>query len=552
MALFMGCKSRPELYVPADFEVIVVIDSIMGGIRHIAVNSNGDIYVKLKTPGHGANIALRDTDGDGRADIIKPFGKYKELGQYGTAMRIYNGYLYFSTELMIYRSKLIPGELLPSEETDTIVIDDHVPGMHEHNAKPVTFDDSGHIYVPFGGPSNACQENNRVPFSKGIDPCPLLENHAGVWRFDANKKNQTQKDGYKYATGLRSLLAFEWNRTDQKLYTVMHGRDDLLRLWPNKFNAWQSALLPAEEFLRVDEGSNAGWPYCYYDQLQQKKVLAPEYGGDGKIIGRCDTFNMPIIGFPAHWAPNDLYFYDGNQFPDHYKGGAFISFHGSTIRAPYPQSGYFIGFVPFKDGKFQDYEVFADGFAHVDPLVNVSDALYRPMGIAMGPDGSMYFAETEHGRIWRVKYKGNKKSFGEKELAAMVSRKSASNIRDPDEINDNLDKDVKTDVGEKGYTIYCGACHQKNGMGASGRFPTLVSDWVSGDKAKLINVLLQGLEGDIMVNKEIMNGTMPKHDFLKDENIADILTYIRRSFGNNADAVTVKEVTAERKKLITQ
>lgn len=551
LCIAAGCKT--ELYVPDDFEVTVVVDSLSGGARHIAVNDNGDIYVKLVVPGHGANVALRDTNKDGRADIIKTFGTYKEHGRYGTAMRIYQGYLYYSTELEIFRSKLIPGQLLPEAHFDTIVIDDHAHGLHEHNAKPITFDESGHIYVPFGGPSNACQEHNRAPFSLGMDPCPLLEDHAGVWRFDAHKKKQTQKDGYKYASGLRSLLAIEWNEVDHKLYTVMHGRDDLLRLWPNKFNAWQSAVLPSEEFLRIDEGSHAGWPYCYYDQMQGKKVLAPEYGGDGKIIGRCDTFNDPIIGFPGHWAPNDIFFYNGEQFPDHYKHGAFISFHGATNRAPYPQSGYFIGFVPYKDGKFEkEAEVFADGFAGVDPIVNVSDAVYRPMGIAMGPDGSMYFAETEKGRIWRVRFKGNKKTFGKQQLASMVKRKLESHIRTPHEINDNLDKDIKSEVvaGEKAYTVYCGACHQKNGMGASGRFPTLASDWVSGDKIRLIHTVLQGVEGDIIVNNEKFNGTMPKHDFLKDEDVAMILTYIRKSFGNQADAVSVAEVKAERDKLI--
>lgn len=553
IVLLAKCKAPlTELYVPEDFEVTVVVDSLPGGSRHIAVNENGDIYVKLMVPGHGANVALRDTNGDGRADIIKTFGSYKELGRYGTAMRIYEGYLYYSTELMIYRSKLIPGQLLPEEQFDTIVIDDHEHGLHEHNAKPITFDHEGHIFVPFGGPSNACQVNNRTPFSPGIDPCPLLENHAGIWRFDANKKNQTQKDGYKYATGLRSLLAIEWNDVDDRLYTVMHGRDDLLRLWPNKFSPWQSALLPSEEFLRVDEGSNSGWPYCYYDQMQGKKVLAPEYGGDGKIIGRCDTFNNPIIGFPGHWAPNDLFFYKGDQFPDRYKNGAFIAFHGATNRAPYPQSGYFIGFVPFHEGVFdKEVEVFADGFARVDPIVSVSDAVYRPMGIAMGPDGSMYFAETEKGRIWHVKYKGDKKTFGQPQLASMELRKSATNIRTPDINLDNLDRNdtAMTKVGEKLYTVYCGACHQPNGMGASGRFPTLASDWVAGDKTRLIQTVLQGVEGDIMINKEIFNGTMPRHDFLKDEDIANILTYIRKNFGNQADAVTTEEVTAQRDKL---
>ncbi|HNR09387.1 MAG TPA: PQQ-dependent sugar dehydrogenase [Saprospiraceae bacterium] len=549
--LFSRCKKPQDLFVPDGFEVTVVADSIPGGARHIAVSENGDLYVKLLQTKKGGNAALRDTDGDGKMDSIATFGGYPEVGRYGTSMRIYQGYLYFSTELVVYRMKLSPGSLVPEGEPEVILTDDHPHRSHEHIAKPVTFDDQGHIYIPFGAPSNACQEFNRTPFSVGMDPCGMLEDHGGVWRFDAHKTNQTQKDGYKYATGLRSLVGIEWNPLDKKLYAVMHGRDDLLRLWPNLFSPWQSAVLPAEEFLRIEEGSHAGWPYCYYDQMQGKKVLAPEYGGDGKIVGRCDSFYNPIVGFPGHWAPNDLFFYNGDQYPEHYKNGAFIAFHGSTNRAPYPQAGYFIGFMPYRDGEFKGpVEVFADGFARLDTIVNVSDAVYRPMGIAMGPDGSLYFAETEKGRVWKVSYKGNKEKFGPAQLASMAQRAlTANHIRTPDEVLDNLDRGKKAD-GEKAYRVYCGACHQNNGLGASGRFPPLASDWVSGDKNRLINVVLQGLEGDILVNNEIWNGTMPRHDFLKDEDIATILTYIRSSFGNQADAVTPEEVKAQRDQLL--
>jgi glucose/arabinose dehydrogenase len=127
---------------------------------------------------------------------------------------------------------------------------------------------------------------------------------------------------------------------------------------------------------------------------------------------------MPIIGFPGHFAPNDLLFYKGDQFPARYKNGAFIAFHGSTIRAPYPQAGYFVAFVPFSDGKPSGpWEVFADGFAQLDTIVNTSDAKARPMGLSMGPDGSLYITESVRGKIWRVMYKGNKTEFGEKQLA---------------------------------------------------------------------------------------------------------------------------------------
>lgn len=537
------------LFLPDGFEASVVVDSLPGRARHIAVNDNGDIYVKARFANRDASvIALRDTNKDGRADIIKTFGGLAKERAYGTGMRIYNGYLYFSSELIVYRYKLTPGKLVPESEQEVVLTDDHAHGMHEHIAKPLTFDKKGNMYVAFGAPSNACQVQNRTPGSVGIDPCPLLEDHGGIWKFDAGKIGQTQKDGKRYATGLRSVVGMDWNMNDDHLYAVVHGRDDLLRLWPQIYSPWQSAVLPSEEFLRLNEGSDAGWPYCYYDQIQGKKLLAPEYGGDGKIVGRCEPYEKPLIGFPGHWAPNDILFYQGDQFPDHYKQGSFIAFHGSTNRAPYPQSSYFIGFVPFRNGNPSgQYEIFADGFAGVDPIINTSDARYRPMGIAMGPDGSIYIAETEKGKIWKITYTGNKKKFAKTALAGMEKRKQLSHIRTPDILKDNLDKDRPV-AGGKVYSVYCAACHQRNGMGDSQRFPPLgASEWVTSDKRRLIDVIIKGLEGPIEVKGQSYNNVMPQHSFLKDEEIAEVLTHIRQNFGNNASAISKEEVIEVRK-----
>lgn len=546
-----GDRDNGGLYLPDGFDAVVVVDSLNGRARHIAVNDNGDIYVKARFPKEGGNIALRDTTGDGKADIIQPFGNYKADGTYGTAMRIHNGYLYYSSQLVVYRSKLRSGQLLPDSAIEVILTDDHEHGSHEHVAKPLAFDDKGNMYVPFGANSNNCQEVNRTPNSPGINPCPLLKDHGGIWRFDANKTGQLQKDGHMFATGLRSVVAIDWNKEDKNLYALQHGRDDLLRLWSGLYSPWESAELPSEEFLRIKDGTHAGWPYCYYDQLKEQKLLAPEYGGDGTLVGNCDQYEKPLIGFPGHWAPNDLHFYRGNQYPDRYKNGAFIAFHGSTNRGPYPQAGYFIAFVPFKDGQVSGpWEVFADGFGGIDPIINANDAHYRPMGIAMGPDGSLYFSDTEKGKIWRIMYKGDKDDFGDVQLAKMQERKKVSNIRKPHQIDDNLDKGVVAG-GEKVYSIYCGTCHQRNGQGASGRFPPLAgTTWVTGDKNKLINIVLQGLEGPIEVNGEQFNATMPQHSFLANEEVANVLTYIRQNFGNKASAVTPEEVDAVRKSIV--
>jgi glucose/arabinose dehydrogenase len=540
-----GDADNGGLVMPGGFEAVVVADSV-GSARHLAVNQNGDIYVKLRnvTP-QGGSVALRDSDNDGKADIIQHFGDYEDPGRYGTAMRIYNDYLYYSTAGVVFRNKLTPGKLIPESKAEVILIDDYKSKVNgsEHIAKPITFDNDGHMYVPFGAPGDVCQLENRVPGLAGQDPCPQLEEHGGVWQFDASKPGQLQSDGKKYATGIRSVVAMDWNKSDNNLYVLQHGRDNLVRTWPDLYNTWQSAVLPSEEFLRVKEGSDSGWPYYYYDHMQGKKLLNPEYGGDGTKVGKGAEFEQPIIGFPGHWAPNDLHFYQGDQFPARYKNGAFIAFHGSTIRAPYPQAGYFVCFVPFKNGAPSGpWEVFADGFARVDTIVNTADAKARPMGIAMGPDGSLYITESVKGKIWRIMYKGDRNKFGKAQLAAMEKRKQRTNIKQPDIVKDNLDKKILA-AGEKAYKLYCGACHQGDGKGDGSRFPPLAgSERVIGDKRKLIEVILNGMSGPLTVKGIDYNGVMPAHDFLKNEEIAQILTYIRSSFGNKASSVGVGEV----------
>ena len=272
----------------------------------------------------------------------------------------------------------------PAGAADTIV--SALPARGGHRAKSFVFGPGGAIYVNVGSPSNACQEQQRTVESPGKDPCEELENWAGIWRFDPDRSGQRQGDGSRYATGMRNTVALGVRGQDGEIYAAIHGRDQLT-LWPEHFDDAMNAEKPAEEFVRVREGSDFGWPYCYYDPALELKVLAPEYGGDGRSVGRCAGKDDPLIGFPAHWAPNGLHFYSGTQFPERYRGGALIAFHGSWNRAPLPQGGYNV-----------------DGFAGED--VSPRGAAHRPVGLAEGPDGSLYVSDDRGGRIFRIVYRG--------------------------------------------------------------------------------------------------------------------------------------------------
>jgi glucose/arabinose dehydrogenase len=111
----------------------------------------------------------------------------------------------------------------------------------------------------------------------------------------------------------------------------------------------------------------------------------------------------PTAVFPAHWAPNGVVFYEGDRFPAKYRGGAFIAFHGSWNRAPGPQGGYNVVFVP-PNRTPTEHEVFADGFAGAEK--SPDRAAHRPTGVTVGPDGALYISDDKGGRIWRVVYRG--------------------------------------------------------------------------------------------------------------------------------------------------
>ena len=389
----------------AGFCATVFADNL-GIARHMVVNSNGDAYVALQSPAHGGGIvALRDTNGKGHADVIRYFGEYG-----GTGIGIHAGYLYFATPIQILRYRLLPGRLMPQLPSQVVVSE--FPDQDEHAAKTIAFDDMGHLYVNVGAPSNACQRDDRLSGSAGINPCPLLERHGGIWEFSADKLNQEfAKDGVRYASGIRNAVAITWNAFEGALYVVQMGRDQLHDNWPKFYSVQQSAQLPAEEFFLIQRGDNFGWPYCYYDELQHKKILAPEYGGDAKKTGDCGKYSQPILTFPGHWAPESVMFYTGKQFPPGFRDGAFIAFHGSWNRAPLSQAGYKVVFVPFKGRlPFAGYQVFADGFAGSTPIFSPDQAHFRPMGLAQGPDGALYISDSQHGRIWRVTPAGRGRS----------------------------------------------------------------------------------------------------------------------------------------------
>ncbi|GAA4380247.1 PQQ-dependent sugar dehydrogenase [Hymenobacter koreensis] len=386
------------LKLPEGFGALKVAET-GGRARHITVTPQGTIYVKLNRPNaEGKGILVLRESGNGKASVVGGFGNYGGTGIYST-----KDYLYASSDQEVFRYKLdSKGEVTNPQQPEKVVTG--LVNRRQHESKSITLDQAGNLYVNVGAYSNACQEKDRQKGSKGRPNCPILDSAGGIWQFKADKLNQTYANGTRYATGLRNVVGLDWNAQANQLFVMQHGRDQLHDNFPQLYTTKESAELPAECMYALKPGDNAGWPYVYYDGNQRKKMLAPEYGGDGKkeVTG---NYLEPAAAYPAHTAPNALLFYTGTMFPEKYRNGAFIAFHGSWNRAPEPQKGYYVVFQPFKNGKPSgNWEVFADNFAGTPANASAGRPDHKPCGLAQGADGSLYVTDDKKGTVYRIVY----------------------------------------------------------------------------------------------------------------------------------------------------
>ena len=406
------------LTLPSGFCASVFADSV-GAVRHLVVAPNGVLYVTLEgtkpspekqlgghpqPPAPRGVAAMRDANGDGKADSVVYFGAIGNTG-----IGLYNGNLYVDEGKQIVRYAWDSTSLAPKAKPQVVVRG--IPLNPGHRSRNFTIDQNGTMYVNVGSSTNACQPKDRQPDLAGQDPCRELSTRAGIFRFDANKTGQTFSPAARFATGLRNGMGLALNPNGGQLWATQHGRDGLFDYWKSKFpDPKYQAENPAEELVQVNQNDDFGWPYCYWAIDQKKLVDAPEYGGDGKKSERCDNKKEPVATYGGHWAPMSLFFYTGSQFPAKYKNGAFIAFHGSWNRAPEQQAPGRVVFQPLNGQKAGgDYEIFAEGFAQVPANeVQPGTVKHRPVGIAQGPDGAIYISDDLGGRIYRVTYNGGK------------------------------------------------------------------------------------------------------------------------------------------------
>ena len=512
---------KSELKLPPGFCATVFADKI-GHARHLVVAPNGVVYVNTwsglyygndKPPEGGFLVALQDTTGSGHADVNKRFGDTVQTGSAGgTGIGLYKGALYFEMNDKILRYALAEGSIVPTGKPDVIV--SGLPLTGDHPMHPFVIDARGAMYVDVASATNSCQKENRQPFVPGDKPCTELETRAGIWRYDANKTGQKFSPAERYATGIRNADGITIDSAGAGLYATQHGRDQLSTNWSTLYTPEQGAELPAEELLKIQQGGDYGWPECYFDNKQNKLVLAPEYGGNGgRKVGECAGKLAPVAAFPAHWAPNDVVIYEGSQFPKAYRGGAFIAFHGSWNRAPFPQGGYNLVFQPLAEGKASGkYVIFADGFAGSNK--EPGKAAHRPSGLAVAPDGALFVTDDQNGRVWRVTYIGGEASA---ELHTVsppsppVGTAAAVAALPPEGVNKDAGEGATVALGQQVFDgkvggAPCTGCHGSDGKGTP-LGPDLTSGkWVWSDGS--VNGLKKTITAGVP-NPKNYRGPMP-------------------------------------------
>lgn len=344
--------------VPHGFQVNIFAETLADA-RWLAVAPNGDVF--LTQPSEGRVTLLRDSKGDGKADLVTTFADgFNE--PHGLAFR--PGFLYVADIDKVWRIPYEPGQTKAAAKPEPLTAPHALGDGTGHWTRNIAFAPDGNsFFVTVGSASNI-----------GEDPLP----RATVQQFAVDGKPLGT-----FASGLRNPVGISFYPETNDLYVVVNERDTL-----------GDGLVP-DYLTRLQKGGFYGWPYSYLGAHPQPNFAFRRPDLVAKAI-------VPDLLFESHSAPLGLAFYEGTQFPKEYKGDAFVALHGSwNAAAP---RGYMVARVPFKDGRPQGYyESFMTGFWASGTVS--AEVWGRPVGLAVASDGSLLVADDVGEKIWRISYK---------------------------------------------------------------------------------------------------------------------------------------------------
>ena len=337
--------------VPAGFRVNIFASGFKNP-RFLTVAPNGDIF--LADSGAGEIVVMRDPQNTGGAQQREVFanGMRRPFG-----IAFHEDYVYVGNTNALLRFRYDPKTSKRLGEAEHLM--DLPPGGHW--TRDIAFTpDQKHLLIAVGSEGNIETDDPKI--------------RAAITICDPDGKN-----AHQFATGLRNPVGLAIEPVTGKVWTSVNERDEL------------GDDLPPDYFTSVQEGGFYGWPYSYIGSNVDTRVEPQRPELVAKAI-------IPDVLMGPHVAALQFAFYTGKQFPEGYRGGAFVAEHGSWNRAT--RSGYQVAFVAFKNGEpSADPVPFMTGLV---PNPKSSDVNGRPVGVAVAPDGSLLVSDDGANVIYRI------------------------------------------------------------------------------------------------------------------------------------------------------
>jgi glucose/arabinose dehydrogenase len=347
-AALAGGVQVDELELPPGFRIAIYAEA--ENARSLARGPDGIVFVGTRDA--GKVYALVDRDRDHRADTITiATGLHMPNG---VAFR--DGDLYVAEVSRVTRYAGIADRL--DDPPEPTVVRSDLPTETHHGWKFIRFGPDGRLYVPVGAPCNVCESAD--------------DRFAAILRMNADGSGLEV-----FARGVRNTVGFDWDPATQSLWFTDNGRD------------WLGDDAPADELDHAPTaGLHFGFPHCHGRATPDPDLAR----------GACTDYVAPALELPAHSAALGMRFYDGDRFPERYRGGIFVAHHGSWNRST--PVGYEVTFVPVVDGRAGAFETFASGW-----LRGVG-AWGRPVDVEILDDGSMLVSDDKAGLVYRISYDG--------------------------------------------------------------------------------------------------------------------------------------------------
>jgi len=344
---------RPE--VPPGFRVSIFATGLVGP-RWLAVSPNGDVFVAESAAGQV--LVLHALSAQGNAGSRDVFADHLNL-PFGIAFQRQYVYIADTNEVLRFRYDPESSKRLGNAEH---ILDLPGFGYNQHWTRSLAFSPDGlKLFVSVGSRTNVSIES---------DP-----RRAAILASDPDGRNMQI-----YASGLRNAVGIACNPESGDLWATVNERDDI------------GDDIPSDYFTRIRNNGFYGWPYAYGDRHPDNQVSPrPD------LVAR---MMLPEILLGAHVAPLQFAFYDKQQFPRQYWGGAFIAEHGSWNRRI--RSGYQVVFVPFHDGVPTGKPMpFFSGFV---PNPAGKEVYGRMVGAAVAADGALLISDDARRVIWQISY----------------------------------------------------------------------------------------------------------------------------------------------------